>query len=94
MLVRPLNNWLLLFFSTSQILNTKNENENGIFWKVFLTEVGEKKSSKKKSKTNNNKILSDFYLKFKGKAIFCTSSLLLDSFYKKNCPLGMLALSK
>jgi hypothetical protein len=44
MLVRPLNNWLSLFFSTSQILNTKNENENGIFCKIlFLTEVGGKK---------------------------------------------------
>jgi hypothetical protein len=46
MLVRPLNNWLLLFFSTSQILNTKNENENGILCKVFLTEVKEKKFKK------------------------------------------------
>jgi hypothetical protein len=46
MLVRPLNKWLLLFFSTSQILNTKNENENGIFCKVFLTEVEEKKFKK------------------------------------------------
>ncbi len=48
MLVRPLNNWLLLFFTTSQILNTKNENENGIFCKVFLTEVREKKIQKNK----------------------------------------------
>jgi hypothetical protein len=48
MLARPLNNWLLLFFSTSQIFSTKNENENenGIFCKVFLTEVGEKKIQK------------------------------------------------
>jgi hypothetical protein len=45
MLVRPLNNQLLLFFTTSQIFNTKNENENGIFCKVFLTE--EKKLQKK-----------------------------------------------
>jgi hypothetical protein len=89
MLVRPFNNWLLLFFSTSQVLNTKNKNENGIFCKVFFTEVrGGNFQNNNNNNNNNLKNIVTFLLKIERESIICTSSLLLDSFYKKIRLLG------